>query len=303
MKKILIFGGSGFIGKYLSNYFSNNYKVYVFSRSLHYPKGNIEYVIWNENTPNDELREIVNGAYTVINLVGENINTIFTEEKKRLIISSRVNSVKRIYELISSVEIPPEYWLQASAIGYYGNSFSEIYDENSEKGKGFLADVCDLWEKEFRKIELQITKKAIIRIGNVLGNDGGMFPPLKFITRLFLGGSSGNGKHFVSWIHITDLVRIFDFLISEKKEGVFNAVSPNFVSNKEFMSALRKAMNRPFSPPVPKLLLKYMSYLIGTDFELIFASSKVYPKNLIDNGFMFNFPNLQESLHNLIKKV
>jgi uncharacterized protein (TIGR01777 family) len=299
--KYIVAGGSGFIGSAIANALvKDNNEVTVLTRGQQRVSGRIKFVNWDAKTVNPSWQRELENAFAVINLTGESINKRFTPKNKKLIISSRVDSVLALSEAINLCSVPPKCWIQGSAIGYYGNTGSNVADENYPKGKTFLADVVELWENSFAELLLPDTRKVIIRIGQVLG-DGGMLKPLSLLTKFFLGGQIGNGNAGVSWIHIEDLVRIVIFAAENNISGIFNAVSPSPTSNKELMSSLRKALNRPWSPPAPSFAARIGGKILGTDPELIFSDTRAVPKRLMNLGFHFNYTGLYPALESILK--
>jgi len=300
-KKIILAGGTGFIGSALTNkLISQNYFVVILTRGESREEEGIEFVHWDGDKVEKEWKNKLENSLAIINLAGESINKLFTPENRTKIISSRVNAVVALSKAVKSLKNPPKIWVQGSAIGYYGNTGNNAADEYSRRGNTFLSEVVEYWERSFIDQQLPEVRKVIIRIGQVLGN-GGMLPQLVKLTKMFLGGAIGKGNHSVSWIHIDDLTKIFLDAVERNWMGIFNAVSPSPVTNKEFMKTLRKTLSRPWSPPVPKIAAKLGGYLLGTDPELIFSDTKCIPKRLIEDDFNFKFTALKPALEDLLK--
>ena len=300
-KKIILAGGTGFIGSELSKkLIDKGYSVVILTRGNSGEGHGVEYLHWDGDKVEKEWVNKMENSFAIVNLAGESINKIFTHENRSKIISSRVNAVIALAKAIDKLKNPPEIWVQASAIGYYGNTGNAAADEYFPRGDTFLSEVVEYWERSFIDRSLPNIRKVIIRIGQVLGN-GGMLPQLTKLTKLFLGGAVGNGRHWVSWIHIDDLTEIFVDAIERKWMGIYNGVAPSPVTNKEFMNTLRKTLSRPWSPPVPKIAAKLGGYLLGTDPELIFSNTKCYPKRLTEDNFIFRFTSLKPALEDLLK--
>ncbi len=300
-KKIILAGGTGFIGSELSKkLIDKGYSVVILTRGNSVEGHGVEYLHWDGDKVEKEWVNKMENSFAIVNLAGESINKIFTPENRSKIISSRVNAVIALAKAIDKLKNPPEIWVQASAIGYYGNTGNAAADEYFPRGDTFLSEVVEYWERSFIDRSLPNIRKVIIRIGQVLGN-GGMLPQPTKLTKLFLGGAVGNGRHWVSWIHIDDLTEIFVDAIERKWMGIYNGVAPSPVTNKEFMNTLRKTLSRPWSPPVPKIAAKLGGYLLGTDPELIFSSTKCYPKRLTEDNFIFRFTSLKPALEDLLK--
>ena len=241
-KRVVLAGGSGFLGQVLAKeLLPRAYEVVVLTREL------------RERDEDDEVREVewdgehvggwinfLDGAETVVNLAGRNINCRHTPENLREIIESRVNPVRAIAAAICHVKQPPRVWVQAGAVGFYGNCRDQWCDETTPNGQTSLAEVCRLWEKAFHAAASLHTRRVLFRIGPVLGRDGGVLPILTNLTRWFLGGAAGSGKQYISWIHLADLTRMFMQAIEPENylDGTYNAVAPNPATNAEFMRTL-----------------------------------------------------------------
>lgn len=299
-KKIIIAGGSGLIGSALTEHFlANDNNVIILSRSEPFKEQMLESVYWDGSTF-DKWINSINGADYLINLTGKNLNCRWTKHNREEIIESRTSSVIALGEALKKIQAPPKKWIQVSAVGYYGDTDGNSADEESPSGEGFVAEVCRKWEDTFNKYSFDKIETKIVRIGNVLTRKRGMLEPLILLTKFFLGGRTGSGNQFISWIHIDDLVSIFEFLLENQNTGkVFNAVSPEPVTNNDFMAALRKVYSRPWSPPAPAFGVKLVSKIIGVPGDLILDSSKVVPKNLLEENFNFHFTELQTALNDL----
>ena len=293
MKRIILAGGSGFVGSALAPALrTKGYEPLVLGRE-------IADLQWDGKTLGDWARAL-DGAEAVVNLTGKNINCRHTEENRREILRSRVDSVRVLGEAIARCAVPPKIFVQASGVGYYGDTGNRVADEDSPPGADFPAEVCRQWEGAFENFELPATRKVILRLGVVLGRDGGALPMLEKITRWFLGGAVGNGRQYISWIHVADAVRMFTSAIEQLElTGVFNATSPAPVRNSEFMRELRRALHRPWSPPAPAPLARLGAWLMGTEGELALTSSRCVPRRFLKHGFDFRFPNLRDAFADL----
>jgi uncharacterized protein len=294
MKKIAIAGANGIIGKALINVFRNSgYEILLISRNKKSISDGIETITWDDN-----ISGSIDNCSTLINLAGASIaEKRWTPEYKSLILNSRVIATEVLVHAISKCENPPKL-INASAIGFYGNRFNENLNEESLKGNGFLSDVCYEWEKAAGKAEA-FTDLAICRIGIVLDKNGGALQKMILPYKLFAGGKLGNGKQWMSWIHINDLADLF-LKIAETKEacGVFNISSPQPVLMSEFAYNLGKSLNKPSIFTIPEFLLKTA---MGEASQMILYSQKVIPKRTLDMGFIFNFCNLGIALNNIFK--
>lgn len=291
--KIIIAGGTGFVGSALAPVLiERDYEVVVLGRST-------TPLRWDGKTPGPWATAL-EGAAAVVNLTGKNINCRQTPENRREIIRSRVDSVRVLGEAIARCAKPPGVFVQASGIGYYGDTGERAVDENAPLGRDFSAEVCRQWEGAFDALDLPATRKVVLRLGVVLGREGGALPLLEKLTRCFLGGAVGSGRQFMSWIHVADLVRMFVSAIEEPELlGVFNATAPAPVTNGDFMRELRGALHRPWSPPVPAPLARGGAWLMGSAGDLALLSYRCVPRRFLEHGFAFQFATLKPALADL----
>ena len=293
MKRIILAGGSGFVGSALAMTLrTKGFEPLVLGR------GGTD-LQWDGKTLGPWAAAL-DGAEAVVNLTGKNINCRHTEENRREIIRSRVDSARVLGEAITRCSVPPKAFIQASGVGYYGDTGNRIADEDSPTGDDFLAGICRQGEGAFYELELPVTRKVILRLAVVLGRDGGALPTLERLTRWFLGGAVGSGRQFMSWVHIEDVVRMFiSAIVRPELTGDFNATSPAPVTNSEFMRELRVALHRPWSPPVPAPLARAAAWLMGSNGDLALLSNRCEPRRFLEHGFDFQFPTLPVALADL----
>jgi hypothetical protein len=298
--RIVLAGGSGFIGQSLSPFLvSKNYEVIVLTRTKSDHYGAVRHAHWDGKTLGDWI-EFVNGALAVVNLTGRSIKCRQTPENRREIVESRIDSVRVLGQAIGQSAQPPKVFVQLAGVGIYGDKGGRICDESTAPGDDFVAEVCEKWEAAFDSVESPKTRKVLLRLGVVLGSNGGFLELLGKLTRWFLGGQVGNGRQYISWIHISDLSRLVLASIErEEVGGVFNATSPNPVTNAELMRELRRALHRPWSPPVPEFGARIGAWLMGTEASLALVSQRCVPKRFLENGFTFEFPTLRQALTNI----
>ena len=301
-KRIVIAGGSGFIGRALAQEFSaQNFEVVILTRTPRARADNVREVEWDGKHIGEWIQNLAD-AEAVINLTGKNINCPHTPENLRAIIASRVASVTVIEAALLHVEIPPHVWVQASAVGFYGDTGNNFADENSLVGNDALAKICGLWEDAFNHAVAPKTRKVTLRIGFVLGRDGGALPVLSKLTKWFFGGAVGSGRQYISWIHLADLVQMFVSVVKrEKLTGTFNAVAPDAVPNADFMRELRRALHRPWSPPVPEFAVRIGARLMKSEASLALVSQRCAPEKFLEVEFPFQFPQLRGALENLCR--
>jgi uncharacterized protein len=292
MKKVVIAGGTGFIGNYLSKCFHEfGYQVRIISRASNH-------LSWSPV----ELAKGLEAADLVINLAGKSVNCRQNNDNKNEIVNSRVNTTLAIGNAILNCKNPPKLWVNASAVGVYKPSARTPMTEDEVKlGTDFLADVVCQWESALFSFQLPSTRKVALRTSVVLGRDGGALKPLRSLAKFLLGGKQGDGSQYFSWIHEEDYFRILLFLLENSTlDGVINCTSPTPVSNSEFMHLLRKRLRVHIGIPAPKFAVKLGAAIFGISSDLILNSSYVIPKRLEDAGFVFNYPTLDLALIELI---
>ena len=294
--KILISGSSGFIGTNLTGYL--NQQGCEVKRLIRKESEKNDEITWDIAAEKYNLDEF-EGFDAFINLAGENIFGYWTKKKKERIINSRINTATLLTKIIKKLEDPPDTFISASAIGYYGNRGDELLDEYSQKGDGFFPELSDKWEK----CTLQAIDKNIrvvnLRIGLVLSPEGGALNKMLTPFRLGLGGNISDGNMYWSWISLEDLLSSVNFILNNKSiKGAVNLVSTNPVRNKEFTKILGKVLSRPTVLPVPGFIIKNLLGEFGK--EALLASARVIPKKLIDSGFNFSDTNLEITLKEMI---
>jgi len=299
-KRVVIAGGSGFIGRALVKELrARNYKVVVLTRQRIWRKDGVEEAVWSPGTIGEWIKHLDRAA-AVVNLVGRSINCPHTPENLREILDSRVESVKTLALAIDHNPRPPRVWVQAGAIGIYGDCEDVKCDEASPSGNDSLAEICKAWEKTFFTVPSPKTRRALLRIGMVLGRDGGALPALDRLTTWFLGGSFGDGRQYMSWISLADLTGAFIAAIErEDLSGTYNAVAPNPVTNNEFMGDLRRVLQRPWCPPAPEWAIHIGAKLLKTEPSLALTGCRCVPKRLLESGFTFQYPDLLSTLRKL----
>jgi uncharacterized protein (TIGR01777 family) len=296
-KRIILAGGSGFLGKLLSQFLmERGYDVTVLTRHPNQLSSSVKEVHWDGRTLGPWAEQL-NGACAVVNLAGKSVNCRYTPENRREINESRVDSVRVIGEAIRACSKPPSALVQAASLAIYGDAGDRWCDESTSAGDGFPVETCLLWEKAFAETPTPQTRRVILRISFVLGKSGGALQMLARLAKLGLGGTVGSGRQYISWIHSLDMNRLFLSAIEqEQMSGVFNATGPQPITNAEFMRELRRAVHRPWSPPVPTWAVHIGSRLMGTEACLALTGRRCLPKRLQDIGFTFNFPTIRQAL-------
>jgi uncharacterized protein (TIGR01777 family) len=300
--KIALAGGSGFIGHALAPMLiARGYEVVVLGRGAERSVDGVTHLQWDGKTVGN-WAQALDGARAIVNLAGKNIDCRHTPANRAAIISSRVESVRVLGDAAGRCAKPPEVFVQASATGFYGDTGDRTADENAPSGADFMAEVCRQWEGAFEALQLPGTRKVVLRIGFVLGRNGGALKVLEQLTRLFLGSAVGNGRQFISWVHIDDLCRMIIAAI-EKPElaAVFNAVAPTPVTNTELMREMRHVLRRPWVPPVPAPVARAGAWLMGSEGDLALLSYRCVPRRFLEHGFAFAFPELKAALADLYR--
>jgi len=292
-KKVVIAGGTGFVGSFLLDKFKKDgYEVVLISRQ----KGHVN---WNQP---QQILAALEDAELLINLAGKSINCRFTPANKEGILSSRIETTQLLGETILKCQTPPELWINASAIGLYRHSTDKAMSEAEyQTDNSFISEVVQKWENAFFSVKPSKTRQVALRISVVLGKNGGAFSTLSSLVRFGLGGKQASGKQMFSWIHIHDFYRIIEHLQTNRNlDGVFNCATANPVTNSQLMKAFRKTMQMPLGLPAPEFGIKLGAFFIGTEPELILKSQWVMPQRLIESGFNFDFPQIETALSNLL---
>ncbi|KXU81908.1 TIGR01777 family oxidoreductase [Aeromonas enteropelogenes] len=297
--KILITGGTGFIGRRLVAHLKVNHEVVVLSR-----QGSRAYTLLGHDIKVlDSLDRLddLNDVDAVINLAGEPIAAgRWSEQRKQLLCDSRWLLTEQLVDLIKLSTTPPKVLINASAIGWYGRQDDASLDEQCQTPHDeFTHQLCQQWETLAQEARSRLTRVCIVRIGLVLGTDGGALPKMLPPYRFGLGGPMGAGNQVMSWIHVQDLVRAILFLLEHGEcDGIFNGTAPHPVSNREFSQTLAHTLHRPHLFFVPAALLRLM---MGEASDLLLTGQHVLPARLQQAGFHFTYPELPQALTNLLR--
>ncbi len=310
MRRIVIPGGSGSVGRTLARYFHDNGdQVTVLSRQPTPAQWRV--VAWNGRALGEWIKEI-DGADVVINLSGRSVDCRYNETNRREIMESRVESTRAIGRAIAQADKPPVLWINASTATIYRHALDRAMDEATGEIGGrepdarptwkFSIDVATAWELAFFEAVTPATRKVATRSAIVMIPGASWLGKLTDLARWGLGGTEGPGTQYMSWIHQTDYISAMEFLISHVElEGPVNVCSPNPLPNREFLRVLRNELGVRFGPPLPEWMLRVGSLLLRTEAELILKSRRVVPRRLLEAGFRFEFPAWPEAARDLVR--
>lgn len=291
--KIVIAGGTGFIGQYFTKKFQEEgFEVLIISRDDNH-------INWNDD---QALKKALDGAEMLINLAGKSVDCRYNEKNRALILNSRVEPTRKLQSIIEECEAPPKLWINASTATIYRHAEDKPMDEETgEIGSGFSVEVAKDWEKAFFEKTTVLTRKVALRTSIVIGKEGGVMKPYINLVKYGLGGRQGSGRQMFSWIHIEDLYRIVQFVrANEDMSGIYNAAAPSPVSNKVFMKEMRLILKPLIYLPSPEWMLKTGAYFINTETELILKSRWVVPKRLLERRFEFHYETIKDALNNIL---
>ena len=302
-RRIILAGGSGFLGKALAQKFVDRCdEVVVLARAPRERSDGAKEIAWDAKSLGDWTKWI-DGAEVVINLAGKSVDCRYTETNRKVIVASRVDSTRVLGKAIAQCKQPPRVWLNCSSATIYKHTFEAPKDEAGETGATpeakdeFSIEVIRKWERALDEAPTPHTRKVAMRITLVFGGDGGVFPVLQRLARLGLGGKMGSGKQYVSWIHVDDFLHAVEWLIAKDElSGIVNVAAPNPLPNFEMMQLIRETCGVPFGLPAAEWMLEVGAFFIRTETELIVKSRSVVSRRLPASGFKFQFPELRGAL-------
>ncbi|KAL9690438.1 hypothetical protein QQ045_010836 [Rhodiola kirilowii] len=300
---VSVTGATGFIGQHLVKKLqADDHQVRVLTRTrskalVIFPAKEYPGVIVAEEK---EWKDCIQASNAVVNLAGLPISTRWSSEIKKEIKQSRLRVTSKVVDLINSSPeaVRPSVLVSATAVGYYGTSETQVFDERSPSGNDYLAEVCREWEGEALKVNKDV-RLALIRIGVVLGKEGGALAKMIPLFMMFAGGPLGSGEQWFSWIHVDDIVNlIYEAIRNPSYEGVINGTAPNPVRLGEMCDHLGKVMGRPSWLPVPDFALKAV---LGEGASVVLEGQKVIPARAKELGFKFKYPHVREALMSILK--
>jgi uncharacterized protein (TIGR01777 family) len=312
--KIIIPGGSGQIGQVLARHFTaQHHEVVILGRSK--PTQLVgRFVQWDGKTSGPWATEL-EGADVLINLAGRSVNCRYNSKTSAEMMNSRIDSTRVLNQVIATLGSPPKVWLQASTATIYRHALDRPMDEVTGEIGGnepwaprkwnFSVEIAKAWEREFISTEIPGVRKVALRSAMTMTSDrGGVFDVILGLTRMGLGGTNGNGRQYVSWVHEVDFIRIIDLLIREEKwTGAINICAPNPLPNREFMAAIRRAWGVPIGLPAFAWMMEIGAIFLRTETELVLKSRRVVPGRLLESGFTFQYPTWPEAAKELCDRV
>ena len=299
--KILITGGTGFIGSALTRSLTEQgYEVTVLSRN----PDSVEKICGPGIKALNNLNQLKpeDTFHAIINLAGAPIfDARWSDARKQIIRDSRIGLTKQLVASMARMAVKPELLISGSAIGYYGDQGDTVLTEQSATHKDFSEQLCTDWENEAKKAEQLGVRVCLIRTGLVLAEGGGLLKRMLLPFRLGLGGRLGDGQQWMSWIHRQDWIAIARLMLTDSSmQGAYNATAPNPVTNSEFARTLAHCLNRPALLPVPAWLLKI---LLGEMSGLVLGSQRVMPERLLALGFRFQYTDLSSALNQVLRRT
>jgi uncharacterized protein (TIGR01777 family) len=307
MNRIILAGGSGFVGQFLGPWLRNaGHEVVVLTRSPKTDTAPIRQVEWDGKTIGPWAREL-DSAQAVINLAGRSVNCRYHVRNRRLMMDSRLDSTRILGEAIARCQNSPRVWLNASTATIYKHTFGPAWNEDGEIGSTaeakdeFSIEIATAWEREFAKANTPATRKVALRSAMVLGHgSNSVFPVMRRLVRLGLGGKLASGRQFVSWIHEADFCRAIDWLLAQEEfNGVVNLAAPNPVTNADMMRTLRELCGMRVGLPARLWMLEVGAFVLRTETELLIKSRRVVPGRLLVGGFEFRFPEIRGAFEDL----
>ncbi len=298
MKKLIIAGANGFLGRHLTRHFhAAGWEVVGLARREQGLHPSCRFVAWNGETIGDWFHEL-NGACALINLAGRSINCRHNKSNRKQIVDSRVNSTAVLGEAIALCSDPPEVWLNASTASVYADAEKSPQGEGMKLGEGFFVDVAKSWEGAMMGAEIsEHVRRIALRTSLVMANEKGtVYDYLLKLSKLCLGGAVGGGRQMVSWVHVEDYCRAVEWLIAHDDiRGVINITAPDPLTNADMMKRFQKLAKRPIGLPATGWMARIGAFVLRTEPELILKSNWVVPRRLLQNGFVFRHPEMNPS--------
>ena len=302
MQKVIIFGGTGFIGIRLAKYLADKgFHPIIVARNATPASRQFEFIAWDGHNAGPWCQAL-EGAHAIVNLAGKTVDCIKTPDNCDLILRSRVDATRAIAEGLKLVQNTPKIWIQMSTAHIYGDPRSQHCTESASFGYGLAPFVGQAWERTFLEGLPAGTREVRLRTSFVIGKDGGALEALVRITKLGLGGRAGHGQQGFSWLHEDDMCDIiYQAIINDTYHGVYNVTAPEPVSNAVFMQLLRKQLGIKLGLPSPAWMIRLGAALFfKTDPDLVLYGRYIVPARLQEANYHFKFPSLQLALKDLL---
>ncbi|PKN18627.1 MAG: TIGR01777 family protein [Deltaproteobacteria bacterium HGW-Deltaproteobacteria-6] len=298
--KIFMTGGTGFVGTYLAKrLILEGHDITILTQTLtgaEIQSTGISYLTGNPNLQG-QWQEAVRHHDVIINLAGASIFSRWTDQQKKILLSSRIDTTRHLVEALPDDSRHITFF-STSAVGYYGFHEDEELTESAQAGNDFLAKLAEDWEKEALRAKEKGARVVITRFGIVLGQNGGALSQMIPLFKFFLGGPLGGGRQWFSWVHIQDLAAAFSFVLHHREiSGAINLCSPHPVRNKELGQAIGRVLHRPAFLPAPGFMIKL---ILGEFGSVLLKGQRVIPRRLLDSGFQFQYPDIEEALRSII---
>ncbi|MBN2439386.1 MAG: TIGR01777 family oxidoreductase [Deltaproteobacteria bacterium] len=298
--KIFMTGGTGFVGKYLAKRFiSEGHTVAILTPAVGDRDLQMEGLSYIAGRPTvrSEWQNSVPDYNVFINLAGASIFSRWTPEQKKILVSSRIETTRNLVEALPK-NAGHVTFFSTSAVGYYGFHEDENLVESDATGRDFLARLADDWEQEACRAQGKEARVIVTRFGIVLGKNGGALGQMLPLFKYYIGGPLGSGRQWFSWVHMQDLAEAFIFLLGRRDlSGAFNVCSPNPVRNRDLGKAIGKVLGRPSFMPAPGFMIRL---LLGEFGSVLLKGQRVIPRRLLDAGFRFRYPIIEEALKSII---
>ncbi|MBP9223556.1 MAG: TIGR01777 family oxidoreductase [Verrucomicrobiales bacterium] len=301
--RVVLAGGSGFLGQALAKTLTGEgYEVVILTRAPEKYTGAGTAVGWDGRTVDDRWVRYLEGAAALVNLAGTPVERRPTERNREEILRSRVDPTLALGEALRLVYRPPAVWVQAGSLAIYGDAGDRLCEESAYVPEGYPSDVCVAWEEALGLAVRPEMRWAVLRIGFVLGRDGGALPTLARLAKLGLGGAIGGGRQWISWIHLEDMMALFlEAIRNPAVQGICNATGLQPVTNAEFMGTLRKSLGLSCGLPTSAFLVKAAAPLLNTDADLALSGRRGLPCRIHGLGFRFRFHELEDALTDLLQ--
>jgi uncharacterized protein (TIGR01777 family) len=297
MKSIVIVGANGFLGRVLSRHFlAQGWSVVGIAREPYDLVDGVDFVYWDGKRLGEWV-DALEWVDVLVNLAGRSVNCRYGEKNRKAILDSRVKTTELLGEAMRRCKYPPKVWINSSTATIYRHAEDRPQgDADGEIGTGFSVDVATAWEKAFFSEEVESVRKVAMRTAIALGRDEGtVWTVLQGLARRGLGGKMGSGRQMVSWISETDFARAVEWLANdEKASGTYNVAAPNPVKNASFMRLVRASVGSTIGLPATKWMLEVGAFFLRTETELILKSRWVLPTRLLEEGFQFKYPTVQQ---------